>query len=94
MLLDEHEKNVFVDFFSKSKGRAKTIEPKDVTFNKYKREAVIFQDYQKIIEDQQKLINSKSDIMRNVIGRKDTSLAHSDAKIFLIIQMIPSENIL
>ena len=82
MLLDDREKKCIVDFLEKAKEHAKAIEPKRFDVSKFKREPVNFQDYQNIIEEQQKLINSKSEIISNIKGRRDTSLAHSDAQFF------------
>ena len=82
MLLDDREEKCIVDFLAKAKEHAKAIEPKRFNVTKYKREVVNFQEYQKIIEEHQKLINSKNDIIKNVRGRRDSSLAHSDAKFF------------
>jgi len=82
MLLDDREKKSILDFLVKAKEHSKAIQPKRFSVTKFKREPVNFQEYQRIIEEHQKLLNSKDDIIKNVIGRRDTSLAHSDAKFF------------
>lgn len=82
LLLDDREEKCIVDFLANAKEHAQAIEPKRFNATTFKREKVSFKDYQKIIEEQQKLISSKNDIIKNVKGRRDTSLTHSDAKFF------------
>ncbi len=82
LLLDDREEKCIVDWLKKAKEHAKVIEP---TFYKSEsgiREILTAVDYQKIIDEQQKLLHSKKDIIENIRGRRDTSLAHSDAKYF------------
>jgi len=82
LLLDDREEKCIVDFLTRAKEHAKAIEPKRFNVAKYKREIVNFEEYQKITEEHQELINSKNNIIKNIKGRRDTSLAHSDAKFF------------
>jgi hypothetical protein len=82
LLFDDREEKCIVDYLIKAKEHAKTIEPKRFNVAKYKREVVDFKEYQKIIDKQQESINSKNDIIKNIKGRRDTSLTHSDARFF------------
>jgi hypothetical protein len=82
LLLDDREEKCIVDFLTKAMEHAKAIEPKRHNPKTGKREIVGFEAYQKIIEEQQELINSKNDLINNVKGRRDTYLTHSDAKFF------------
>lgn len=82
MLLNDREEKCINDFLIKANENAKSIEPKRFNIKSGKREIVNFIDYQKVIKEQQELINSKKTIIDNIKGRRDTSLTHSDAKYF------------
>jgi len=82
MLLADREEKCIVDFLSKAKEHAKAIEPKRFNIKKGKRDFINPKEYQDIISTQQGLITSKKEIIENIKGRRDTSLAHSDANFF------------
>jgi len=82
MLLDDREEKCINDFLIKANENAKAIEPKRLNPESGKRELTNFTEYQNVITEQQKLINSKKNIIDNIKGRRDSSLAHSDAKYF------------
>lgn len=82
LLLDDREEKCIVDFLKKAKVHAKEIDPKKFNITTYKRELVGYQEYQNKVEEHQELLISRNDIIKNIKGRRDTSLAHSDAKFF------------
>lgn len=83
MLLDDREQKCIIDWLSKAKEHSKTLEPTTYNPDSGKREILKTEAYQKIITEQQRLINSKKDVIERVKGRRDTVLVHSDAKYFV-----------
>jgi|WetSurMetagenome_2_1015567.scaffolds.fasta_scaffold123749_1 hypothetical protein len=82
LLLDDREEKCIVDFLVKANEHAQVIEPKRFNIEKWKRETLNTKEYQEIVSKQQKLVESKKETINNIKGRRDTSLAHSDAKFF------------
>jgi len=82
MLLDDREEKCINDFLIKANENAKAIEPKRFNLKSGRREITNFTEYQNVIREQQELIISKKNIVDNIKGRRDTSLAHSDATYF------------
>lgn len=82
LLLDDREEKCIIDFLEKANEHAKVIEPKRFNTEKWKREMINTKEYQDIVCEQRKIINSKKEIINNIKGRRDTSLAHSDANFF------------
>ncbi|MCX6175714.1 MAG: hypothetical protein NTZ27_13260 [Ignavibacteriales bacterium] len=82
MLLDDREEKCIVDWLNKAKEHAKALEPTIYNSDSGKREIINPEPYHKIIIEQQELINSIMEIISNIKGRRDTTLAHSDAKYF------------
>jgi hypothetical protein len=82
MLFDDREEKCINDFLLKANENVKAIEPKRLNSKSGKREIIKSSEYQNVIAEHQKLINSKRNIIDNIKGRRDTNLAHSDAKYF------------
>lgn len=82
MLLDDREKKGVVDWLSKAKRFAKSLEPKLYNPDTDKYEIVKSSLYQNIISKHQKLLGSKKELIYRVKGRRDKALAHSDARYF------------
>jgi hypothetical protein len=82
LLLDGREEKSIIDWLNKALENSKSIEPKIYNHEKEQREMLNIDLYCEIIEKQQELINSKKTIIDNIKGRRDTTLAHSDAKYF------------
>ncbi len=82
LLFDEREDKGLGDWLNKAKEHARAIEPSVYNADSGKREILNPESYQKIISEQQKLINAIKGIIDNIKGRRDTTLAHSDAKYF------------
>ena len=82
MLLDDREKKGVVDWLSKAKRFAKSLEPKLYNPDTDKYEIVKTSLYQNIISKHQKLLISQKELTYRVKGRRDKALAHSDARYF------------
>ncbi len=82
LLLDSRERKCIVDWLDKAKEYTKVLEPSIYNSDKGQRDILNAESYYKILVEQQKLIESKKEIIANIKGRHDTSLAHSDSKYF------------
>ena len=82
MLLADRESKGVVDWLSKAKRFAKSLEPKLYNPDTDKYEIVDNSLYQNIISKHQKLLDSKKGLIDRVKGRRDKALAHTDARYF------------
>lgn len=82
LLLDGREDKSIIDWLNKALEHAKSLEPSIYNSEKGQWEISNVNSYQKIIGEQQELINSKKIIINNIKGRRDATLVHSDAKYF------------
>jgi hypothetical protein len=82
MLLDDRERKDVVDWLSKARRFAKSLEPKLYNIDTGKYEIVKTTLYQNSLSKHQKLLDSKKRLINRVKARRDKALAHTDAKYF------------